>query len=248
MELRERLEAVKNRMVRAANVSGRSGQAVRLVAVTKEVSVGQIEAALALGLRDIGENRVQEALVKHRAIGTRAVWHCVGHLQRNKARQAVGLFQLIHSVDSLRLAEALEASAAAEGTRQTVLLQVKTSGEPTQYGFAPSEVPSVVPELARLRHLEMQGLMTIAPFTKDRAAIRESFRGLRELRDTLAATPEGETLHELSMGMSEDFEIAIEEGATIVRLGRILFEDAVAREAADEGGASWAGGRDARAQ
>jgi pyridoxal phosphate enzyme (YggS family) len=194
---------------------------VRIVAVTKTHGPEAVRAALAAGLTDIGENRVQEAMEKQDGLAdVRVDWHLIGTLQRNKARHAVGRFALIHSVDRLDLAVELD-RRAAEGTRQAVLIQVNCSGEPQKGGVEPGGVPALLDALGGLPHLEVRGLMTMSALTDDVAEQRRAFRHLRELRD--AGERSGHRLPELSMGMSGDFPVAVEEGATMIRIGTLLF-------------------------
>ena len=177
--------------------------------------------AVAAGLQDIGENRVQEALQKQQSLAGLSVdWHLIGTLQRNKARNAVGRFALIHSVDRLDLAAELD-RRSAEGTRQRVLVQVNCSAEPQKGGVSPESLPELLDQMQTLNRLEVQGLMTMSALTDDQAEQRRSFRLLRELRE--AAQRSGHRLPELSMGMSGDYAIAVEEGATMIRLGTVLF-------------------------
>ncbi len=230
-EQRERLAArlrdVRARMAQAAGRSGRAAGTVQLIAVTKTVSVATIRAAYELGLTTFGENRVQEARAKIaelRLPGAR--WELIGHVQTNKAGQAVTLFDRIESVDSLRLAEVLSARAAAAGRRLPILLEVNIAGEASKSGFAPEELIAAARAIAALPAVEPQGLMTVAPLVDDPEAVRPVLRRLRELRDRLReAVPlgGGAGWPELSMGMSDDFEVGIDEGATLVRLGRALF-------------------------
>ncbi len=220
-DLAQRLAAVRERMQAAARRAGRAADSIRLVAVTKGVTAARIREAMALGILDFGENRIQEALPKIAALGPGPRWHLVGHLQRNKVRRAVEAFALIHSLDSLPLAEAIARRGEAAGRQVEVLLQVNVAGEPRKHGFAPEEVPEAVRRIKALPALSLRGLMTIAPLSTDAQMVRPVFRRLRELRDALRVQwPE---VDELSMGMSEDFEVAIEEGATLVRVGRAIF-------------------------
>ena len=213
------LEAVRARIARAALRAGRDPSSIAIVAVTKGHPVEVAREAVAAGLADLGENRVQEAEAKMSAWPDAPVrWHLIGHLQRNKARHAVGRFALIHSLDSPRLADALEREAASSGLVQDVLVQVNVAREPHKSGALPEQVEALLRDVARRPHLNLRGLMTMAPFTDDVAIQRAAFRGLRELRDAYRAG-----IGELSMGMSGDFEIAIEEGATMLRLGTVLF-------------------------
>jgi pyridoxal phosphate enzyme (YggS family) len=221
------LEAVRERIAQAAKRAGRDPEQVRIVAVTKTHPIATVREAAALGLLDVGENRVQEALAKQQAWPDAPVrWHLIGHLQRNKAKLAAGRFALIHSLDSLRLADALEQAAAARNAVQDVLVQVNVAREDQKDGCAPEEAEGLVAHALKQSHLRLRGMMAMAPLTDDEDAIRATFRGLRELRDRLQPTHDApRTTHgwDLSMGMSSDFEIAVEEGATLLRLGTILF-------------------------
>ena len=221
--LPERLAHVRAEIARRQAPAGRTDP-VTIVAVTKGFGLEAVEAALAAGLADVGENRVQEALEKlDTPVGRRAKWHLVGHLQRNKAKHVAGRFALIHSVDSAELAEELDkrAGGAAHGAKQRVLLQVNVAGETQKSGCAPADAPALAHRVAAQPHLALEGLMTIAPFTDDQDVQRRTFRGLRVLRDALQE--EGLWLPTLSMGMSADYGIAVEEGTTVIRLGTVLF-------------------------
>lgn len=214
--------AVRARIAAAAARGCRSADEVSIVAVTKGHPLERAREAAAAGLLDLGENRVQEALAKQDAWPDAPVrWHLIGHLQRNKAKLAAGRFALIHSLDSVRLADALESAATAAGIVQEVLVEVNVACEPQKSGVLPEEAPDLVRHAATLDHLRLRGLMTMAPYTPDSAVQRRAFRQLRELRDRLATSDLD--LGVLSMGMSDDFEIAVEEGATMVRLGTVLF-------------------------
>jgi len=220
-DLPARLAQVREAVARHQQVGGWS-HPVRVVAVTKGHGPEAVRAAAAAGLEDVGENRVQEAMAKQDAAGSVPVtWHLIGTLQRNKARQAVGRFALIHSVDRLDLAGELDRRAAAGPDVQRVLLQVNCSDEPQKGGVEPSGLLPLLEAMAALRHLEVAGLMTMSALTDDLAEQRRAFRRLRELRDQ--AERAGYRLPELSMGMSGDYTTAVEEGATMVRLGTILF-------------------------
>lgn len=225
----ENLKAVTQRISRSCEKSGRSADAVKLVCVTKEASLSEIEEVLALGVKDIGENRVQDALVKYKAIGGRAIWHLIGHLQTNKVKDAVRIFSLIHSVDSVRLAKEIDAQAKKIGKVQEILIQVNTSGEESKFGVAPDEASKLFEEIALYPDITISGLMTIAPEVLDPEETRPCFRRLRELRDELntillPGRQAGNTRYTiLSMGMTNDFEVAIEEGSDIVRIGRAIF-------------------------
>jgi pyridoxal phosphate enzyme (YggS family) len=198
---------------------------VTLIAVSKTRPAEDVAEAVAAGIEHIGENRVQEAADKvdrvRKLLGRDPSWHLIGTLQRNKCRQALALFDLIHSVDSVRLAEAL--SARADGRRARLLLEVYVGDDPGRPGFRSDEVDAALASIAALPGLEVRGLMTVAPFGLPSDQIRPVFRGLRELRDALREGHPDLALDELSMGMSEDFGLAVEEGATMVRVGRAIF-------------------------
>ncbi len=220
--LPERLAHVRAEIARRQAAAGRTDP-VTIVAVTKGFGLEAVEAALAAGLADVGENRVQEALEKlDTPVGRRVNWHLVGHLQRNKAKHVAGRFVLVHSVDSGPLAEELDKRAgAAPGAKQRVLLQVNVAGETQKSGCAPADAPALARRVAAQPHLALEGLMTIAPFTDDQDVQRRTFRGLRVVRDALQEG--GLWLPTLSMGMSADYGVAVEEGATVIRLGTVLF-------------------------
>ena len=216
MSIAENLALVRGRVAAACQRAGRSPDEVTLVGVSKGFPAEAAAQAYAAGLRDLGENRVQEAAGKIEALaaqGIRPRWHLVGHLQSNKAKTAASLFAIIHSVDSVRLAQALSRRASEP---VPILLEVNVAQEAGKFGFAPREVASGLRTIAALPNLGVRGLMTVAPLSDDPEAVRPIFRRLRELRDDLG-------LRELSMGMTDDFEVAVEEGATAVRIGRAIF-------------------------
>lgn len=213
---------VRERISRACKRARRDVAGVALVAVSKAVPVAAIRALLECGQTLFGENRVQEALEKIPAVGAPARWHLIGHLQRNKARHAAGAFELIHSVDDLELARELERRAQRAGFRQPILVQVNVSREDTKEGADEAALPALLEGIAALAHLDLRGLMCIPEPVARPEDTRGAFAHLRELRD-LACTRIGLQLPELSMGMTDDFEVAIEEGATLVRVGRALF-------------------------
>ncbi len=217
--------AVEVRIQRACQQAGRARSDVQLVAVTKTLSVELAGLLPELGLLDLGENRPQELWRKAAALPPAIRWHLIGHLQRNKIERTLPLVHLLHSVDSTRLLTALEAALAQRGRTLDVLLEVNASREPSKHGFTPEEVPGLAPTIASLPHVRVQGLMTLAAFEEDAERCRPTFAMVRGLRDRLRqelGTPHG--LGQLSMGMSNDFEVAIEEGATLVRIGTALFE------------------------
>ena len=253
------MEYVRGRIARACQRCGRDPSTVTLVAVTKGVDAPAIREAIALGLRDLGENRVQEARRKRETMEVRNAewgmrsftdsefrtpnselpsalspvkWHLIGHLQRNKAKEAVELFAVIHSLDTTALAEALERHAAATDKEVEVFIQVNVSGEATKFGCAPDEAQALAKTVMQLPHLRLRGLMTIAPFADDRETIRPIFHQLRGLRDELQVAVVNRRTGEpanrptqwlLSMGMSQDFETAIGEGADVIRVGTAIF-------------------------
>lgn len=216
------LQQVRFRIAAACARARRPVDAVRLVAVSKTVEAARVREVLAAGQTLFGENRVQEAVEKIPEVGEPARWHLVGHLQRNKARHAVGLFELIHSVDDLELAREIDKRAAARGLVQAVLVQANLSREATKSGLDEAGVLALLEGMRGLSHLRVDGLMTIPPPADDPERSRPWFVRLRELRDR-AATRTGLDLPELSMGMTDDFEVALEEGATLVRVGRAIF-------------------------
>lgn len=229
-----RAEQIRAHVAEAAKHSGRSAEAVTIVAVSKTVSAEMVRAAFNLGFSTFGENRVQEARVKIEALPLPGIrWELIGHLQTNKAVRAAELFQRIQSVDSLRLAEALNSAAGSEERVLPILLEVNVAGETSKSGFAPDELMHAATALTRLASLRPEGLMTIAPLTEDSEQIRPVFRQLGSLRDQLRQRRlpgMDDCWGELSMGMSNDFEVAIEEGATIVRIGRALFGERTSLE------------------
>ena len=218
------LVAVRERLDRAAAAAGRAPGDIRLIAVSKTFGVPHVEAAAAAGLRDLGENRVQEALQKQAATPALPVrWHLVGHLQSNKARKAVG-FDWIHSVDSAALLGRLDRAAAEAGRSPQVLIQADLAGETTKHGAPEDEARRIAEAAAECRAVRLRGLMVMPPWSDDPEAARPWFRRLRALRDALQArAPAAVRLDELSMGMSRDFEVAVEEGATMVRVGTAIF-------------------------
>jgi PLP dependent protein len=215
-EVAHNINQIRERIRSAAERAGRRFEDITLVAVSKTIEPERVEAALVAGQTLFGESRVQVARAKIPLVSGRAHWHMIGHLQTNKAREAVTLFDIIHSVDSLKLAAELSKWAEHAGKTQVIFLEVNVSGEASKFGLKPEDLESTLTEINRLSRLEVQGLMTIAPYAEEREKARPYFRRLRELRDALS-------LRELSMGMTHDFEVAIEEGATLVRVGAAIF-------------------------
>jgi pyridoxal phosphate enzyme (YggS family) len=225
LELQENIGRVRERIAAACRRSGRNPEGVRIVAVSKGVPPPRIRQAYEAGLREFGENRVQEAEAKRAALSDlTATWHLVGHLQTNKAKLARELFHYIESVDSLRVAEKLDQAAVCSGDKLPVLLQVNLGVEVTKFGAREEELVSLVEGIGRLSTLELRGLMAIPPFSENSEQVRPYFRRLRELAASVESRHLfGVSMQELSMGMSQDFEVAIEEGATIVRIGTAIF-------------------------
>ena len=217
------LAEIRERIARSAARAGRATEDITLVAVSKTFPSEAIRSAYELGLRHFGENRVQEWESKQAAVADLdATWHLIGHLQSNKARRAANLFDRVDSVDSLALAQKLDAAAASEAKRLKVLIEVHLGGEETKSGVPEADLPSLAESVARLPHLELLGLMAIPPYFEEPEKVRPYFQRLRALRDQVG-TQIKMPLSVLSMGMSHDFEIAIEEGATEVRVGTALF-------------------------
>jgi pyridoxal phosphate enzyme (YggS family) len=240
--IKHNIAELQQRIGAAARRAGRDQESITMIAVTKTIGVQLIEAAYGLGIRDFGENRVQEMRAKVEAMAAdenldpglrqRAIagpgsggvrWHLIGHLQRNKAKVALSLFDQIQSIDSLELAETVNRLALNSGRLAPVLLEVNISQEPSKYGFNVNSLWTVFESLYGLPALDVRGLMTVAPFVDDPEQVRTVFRAVRQLRDDLEQRFPGASLPELSMGMTDDFEVAIEEGATIIRIGRALF-------------------------
>jgi pyridoxal phosphate enzyme (YggS family) len=215
-DVAENLARVQERVVRAAERAGRRPDGVLLIGVSKTVDVARIRAAVAAGVTALGENRVQEAKSKIVELGRLAAWHLIGHLQTNKVKDALDLFDLIHSLDRLELAREVERRAAAQGRVVEALLQVNVAAEASKGGVAPDAVGETLDAIGKLGHVRVRGLMTIPPEVERAEESRPWFRRLRELA-------ERQGLPELSMGMSGDFEVAIEEGATMVRVGTAIF-------------------------
>lgn len=233
-ELEANLRSVQERIATAAGRAGRDPAEVTLVAVTKMEPAGVIMAAYELGLRHFGENRLEEAQEKAGDLPGDIVWHMIGHIQSRKARDVVPLFRWVHSVDRLKIARRLDRFAADLAEPLPILLECNVSGEESKYGLAAdrwAEDPAqrqalfdIVGQTVALPHLQVRGLMTMAPIVEDAEMARPVFRRLRHLRDELAAAFPGAAWDHLSMGMTDDFEVAIEEGATMVRVGRAIFE------------------------
>lgn len=228
-DIRERLARVQERINRAARRAGRNAQEITLIAVSKTFDASAVQRAADAGAQDFGENRVQEALVKAPQVrGQQVRWHLIGHLQSNKARAAVETFDVIHSIDSLSLVERLDRIAGELSKRPMVLVQIDLGHEATKTGATEEELPEIVESLDRAAHLDFRGLMTLPPFFEDAEEARSYFRRLREIMEGINQSREAELrLTHLSMGMSHDFGVAIEEGATMVRVGTAIFGERV---------------------
>jgi len=221
----ENLRSVRKRMAEAARRAGRNAEDIRLLAVTKTLPSSYIEAARAAGLTLFGENRVQEAQGKYQPLaGSGIELHLIGHLQRNKAKIAASLFRCVQSIDKLQTAEALNRHCSELGGKMDILLEFNTSGEDTKFGFVEEKrLWEACENITRLDHLRLRGLMTVGPFTTDQDRVRLAFARLQKMHQTLQERYPELSLDTLSMGMSSDFEIAIEEGANLIRLGTVLF-------------------------
>jgi pyridoxal phosphate enzyme (YggS family) len=223
--LKQRLEQIKERIRKACESCSRDADSVRLVAVSKTIAAGTVQAAIEAGVTILGENYMQEAREKFNALVQYPVsWHFIGHLQSNKAKYAVRLFDLIHSVDSLKLARELDKQAKKVDKIQQILVQVNISAEDTKSGTSADETPGLISEISKLENLSIRGLMTMPRYFYQPEKVKPFFAALRELRDQIKAQSlPNVSLEELSMGMTGDFEVAIEEGATLVRIGTAIF-------------------------
>ncbi len=222
--IQENLETVKERIQNACRRAGRNPDEVTLIAVSKTKPVEMLQEAYEAGVREFGENKPQELRDKYPCLPQDIHWHMIGHLQRNKIKYLIDKVCLIHSVDSLRLAEAIDEEAGKRGLRVSVLAEVNMAGEESKFGVTPQEAPSFVEALSRFPHLRVEGLMTIAPFTEHPEENRPYFRNLKKLSvDIQAKNIDNVCMRHLSVGMTGDFEVAVEEGATMVRVGTGIF-------------------------
>ena len=220
----DNLQRVQQRIAAAAERSGRTAADITLVAVSKTISVERIQEAISAGVKHLGENRVQEAREKIPQIDAPVTWHMIGHLQRNKAKYAVRLFDMIQSIDNPELAQEVDKRAAQVNRVMPVLIEVNTSGEASKFGVAPEQALELARQVDSLPNLQLQGFMTIAVFSEIEQAVRDCFKRLREIYETARIQSwERANISVLSMGMSHDFEWAIEEGATMVRIGTAIF-------------------------
>lgn len=221
--LKERLEQIEKRIQAACDRSNRKREEVKIIAVTKYVEADTIGNLLAVGVEDIGENRLQDALPKFEKYGDKGIWHFIGHLQTNKAKEVVGRFAYVHSLDRVSLAQELNKRGEMLNQVVSCFLQINISGEETKFGLSPDDVLAFLQETSNMKHIKIVGLMTMAPVVDNQEEARNVFRGLAEWKDRIndRGFPHAEVT-ELSMGMSSDFEVAIEEGATYIRLGSVL--------------------------
>jgi pyridoxal phosphate enzyme (YggS family) len=224
MDLKNRLENVNDRINKAALKCGRDPENIYLVAVSKTIPANRVKEAIELGVTILGENYVQEARDKFNVLGTYPVsWHFIGHLQTNKAKYAVRLFDLIHSVDTLKLARELDKQAKKVNKFQDILIQINVSKEPSKSGSDIENAANLIKDIVHLENVSLKGFMAMPPFFNNPEKARPYFIALRNLRDQIQKTLPGVALNELSMGMTGDFEVAIEEGATFVRIGTAIF-------------------------
>ena len=224
MSISECLAEVKTRIADAAKRAGRKPEDILLIAVTKGVRVDRIREAIDAGAHNLGESRVQEAIPKISTLGKTVSWHFIGHLQKNKVKYIVGEVDLIHSVDSIELSEEISRRAQKRGVVQDVLLEINISGEKGKFGVLPSEVSDTVKAITKFKDISLKGIMTVPPYSDNPEDSRPYFRRMREMRDEIVRTGlSPQDFRELSIGMSSDFEIGIEEGATLVRIGTAIF-------------------------
>ncbi|MBE0448351.1 MAG: YggS family pyridoxal phosphate-dependent enzyme [Actinobacteria bacterium] len=225
MSIYENILSVRDRIKNSAQRSGRDPEGITLVAVTKNQPVSAVKEIIKAGINDIGENRAQEILLKYREITDKINWHFIGHLQRNKVRYIIPFTYLIQSVDSIALAKEINKRASMIGKMQDILLEVNISGETSKHGFPPQEVIATIDELTSLRNVRVKGLMMMAPFIGDTNVLRPYFTKLKELFDNLTSRQGSNIeMRYLSMGMTNDFEVAIEEGSNMVRIGTAVFK------------------------
>ena len=222
--VKNNLETINEKIKKAALKVNRNPEEIKLVAVTKTATIEQIKEAISTGVNIIGENKVQEAKEKYQILTTDIEWHLVGHLQTNKVKYAIEIFDLIHSVDSIKLAKEIDRRSLQFGMITNVLVEVNVSGEETKYGIKPEEVETFLKGISEFSRIRVRGLMTIAPIVEDKEEVRLYFRKLRELsKEIKKKNIKNIRMDYLSMGMTEDFEVAIEEGANMVRIGRGIF-------------------------
>ncbi|MBO8171130.1 MAG: YggS family pyridoxal phosphate-dependent enzyme [Bacillaceae bacterium] len=223
-DLEQRLHHIQERITAACRRSGRDPEEVNVVAVTKYVSTDEMKRVMGLGIEHVGENRVQHAIPKFDELGDRGTWHFIGHLQTNKVKDVIGKFHYIHSLDRISLLKEIDKRGRQKDVRVPCFVQVNISGEESKYGLLPNQVMDFMREAGQKEHVNVIGLMTMAPIVDDPEETRPIFRELRQLKEKInQAHIPGIHLEHLSMGMSQDFEVAVEEGATFVRIGSVLF-------------------------
>jgi pyridoxal phosphate enzyme (YggS family) len=222
--IKNNLEIINEKIKKVALKVNRNPEEIKLVAVTKTATIEQIKEAISAGVKIIGENKVQEAKEKYQILSADIEWHLVGHLQTNKVKYAIEIFDCIHSVDSIKLAKEIDKRSLQFGMITNVLVEVNVSGEETKYGIKPEEVKPFLKEISEFSRIRVRGLMTIAPITEDKEEVRPYFRKLRELFEKIKSKNiKNVKMDYLSMGMTEDFEVAIEESANMIRIGRGIF-------------------------
>lgn len=222
--IKNNLETINKKIKKAALKVNRNFREIKLVAVTKTATIEQIKEAISTGVKIIGENKVQEAKEKYQILTADIEWHLVGHLQTNKVKYAIEIFDFIHSVDSIKLAKEIDKRSLQFGKITNVLVEVNISGEETKYGIKPEQVEPFLKEISEFSRIRVRGLMTIAPIVEDKEEVRPYFRKLRELsKEIKSKNIKNVKMDHLSMGMTDDFEVAIEEGANMVRIGRGIF-------------------------
>lgn len=222
--IKNNLETINKKIKKAALRVNRNFREIKLVAVTKTATIEQIKEAISTGVKIIGENKVQEAKEKYQILTADIEWHLVGHLQTNKVKYAIEIFDFIHSVDSIKLAKEIDKRSLKFGKITNVLVEVNISGEETKYGIKPEQVEPFLKEISEFSRIRVRGLMTIAPIVEDKEEVRPYFRKLRELsKEIKSKNIKNVKMDHLSMGMTDDFEVAIEEGANMVRIGRGIF-------------------------
>ena len=222
--IKNNLEVINEKIKKAALKVNRNPQEIKLVAVTKTATIEQIKEAISAGVKIIGENKVQEGKEKYQILSADIEWHLVGHLQTNKVKYAIEIFDLIHSVDSIKLAKEIDRRSLQFGMITNVLVEVNVSGEETKYGIKSEEVEPFLKEISEFSRIKVRGLMTITPIAEDKEEVRPYFRKLRELsKEIKSKNIKNVKMDYLSMGMTDDFEVAIEEGANMVRIGRGIF-------------------------
>ncbi|MBU8920547.1 MAG: YggS family pyridoxal phosphate-dependent enzyme [Bacteroidales bacterium] len=224
MSIKENFERVRDRVAAAAVGAGRTPEEITIIGVTKTHGPGTVVEAIKAGVTDVGENRVQEFLSKVDDVELDVRWHLIGHLQTNKVNKVIGRFAMIHSVDSLNLAEKLSNAGEKEGVLTDILLEVNTSGEESKFGLVPEETTEICERVSKLPAVNLKGLMTVGPWVDDTAVLSKAFSSLRLLAEKIDAVKiDNISMDHLSMGMTDDFEIAIAEGATMIRPGRVIF-------------------------